>query len=348
MDSQKEKSFSRLVSEYQQSLGLVGIGAIVLKNSVTQGIAVSGERAVNSGSLLNENDKWHIGSITKSVTSTLIGRLVESKQLSWSTSIGEIFNSSAILHDDWMNVTIIDLLTHTSGAPANFPLRVLFQKAEEGSDRVVARRKVVLKLLKKQPRYSRGSQHVYSNAGYTIVGALAEELTGCSWESLVRAEIFEPLGLLSAGFGPPQDISRPFEQPRGHRKRLFRSQRVQVGAEADNTPIIGPAGTIHMSLPDLAKFANEHLYGDLGEGKLLCSDSYKLLHTPVLENYACGWVVNADNTVWHNGSNTMWYAFVAYEQCSKRVIAVTMNDPDVAECEGVATKILEETKTIFE
>lgn len=124
MDSQKEKSFSRLVSEYQQSLGLVGIGAIVLKSGVTQGVAVSGERAVNSGSLLDANDKWHIGSITKSVTSTLIGRLVESKQLSWSTSIGDIFDSSAILHHDWRNVTIIDLLTHTSGAPANFPLRV--------------------------------------------------------------------------------------------------------------------------------------------------------------------------------------------------------------------------------
>jgi len=348
MDSLKENSFSRLISEYQQSRGLVGLGAIVLKGGLIQGIAVSGERVVNSGNLLDANDKWHIGSITKSVTSTLIGRLVERKQLHWDTSIGEIFDSTVLIHDGWMNVTIVDLLTHTSGAPANFPLRVLFQKAEEGIDRVVARRKAVLKLLKKQPLYSCGSQHIYSNVGYTIAGALVEELSGYSWEDLVRAEIFEPLGLLSAGFGPPQDIVRPFEQPRGHRKRLFRSQRVQVGTQADNTPIIGPAGIIHMSLTDLANFANEHLYGDLGEGKLLSSESYKLLHTSVLDNYACGWVINPGNTVWHNGSNTMWYAFVAYEPRSKRVIALAANDPDITECESVATMILEETKTIFE
>ena len=348
MSSQEQKRFSDLISEYQQSSGFVGLGSIVLKEGVTQAITVSGERAINSDVLLDVNDKWHIGSITKSITATLIGRLVESKRLNWNTSIGDIFKSSENLHEAWMNVTIIDLLTHTSGAPANFPLRVAFQKAKEGADRIAARKKVVLKLLKKRPRYSRGSQHIYSNAGYTIAGVIAEELTGRSWENLVSTEVFEPLGLLSAGFGPPQDILNPFEQPRGHYKRLFRSQKVEVGTEADNTPIIGPAGIVHMSLGDLAKFANEHLCGELGKGELLSADSYKLLHTPVLEDYACGWIVSSDNSVWHNGSNTMWYAFVAYEPCTKRVVAVTMNDPDILECEDVATKILEESKVIFE
>ena len=81
MKSQKEESFSILVSDYQQSLGLVGLGAIVLKNDVTQAIAVSGERVVNSGIALDVNDRWHIGSITKSVTSTLIARLVKKQYL---------------------------------------------------------------------------------------------------------------------------------------------------------------------------------------------------------------------------------------------------------------------------
>lgn len=347
MDSELNTRFSQLVSNYQSSRGLVGLGAIVLKNGVNQGIAVSGERAIKTGISLNVNDKWHIGSITKSVTATLVARLIEGKRLSWNTSINRVLGSSAVLHDDWKNVSVMDLLTHTSGAAPNFPLSVLFKNPKEGQDRILARRKAVFKLLKKRSNYPCKTKHVYSNVGYTIIGVLVEQITGRSWENLVRAEIFEPLGLESAGFGPPQDIADDLEQPRGHRKRFLSSKRVKVGTSTDNTPIIGPAGTIHMNLTDLAKFANEHLCGNQGEGELLSRDSYNLLHSPALDNYACGWVVNEDKTLWHNGSNTMWYAFLAFEPQSKRVIAVTANDPNIGECEDVATQILEQTKTLF-
>lgn len=348
MDSKSERNFSKLVSGYQESRGLVGLGAIVLKNGATQGVVVSGERASNTGVFLDVNDKWHIGSISKSVTATLVARLIESNKLSWDTSISDAFGSSSVIHDDWKNVSIVDLLTHTSGAAANFSLPVLFQRPVEGPERIAARRKVVAKLLKKPPEYLPKSKHVYSNVGYTVLGVIVEVLTSCSWEDMVRAEIFEPLGLNSAGFGPPQDITDRLEQPRGHRKSFIGSRKVCVGTDADNTPIIGPAGAIHMSLADLAKFANEHLSGDHGEGVLLSRDTYRLLHSPVLENYACGWVVNEDKTVWHNGSNTMWYAFVAYQPRTRRVVAITANDPNLAACEDVATKILEQTKTLFE
>ena len=53
---------------------------------------------------------------------------------------------------------------------------------------------------------------------------------------------------------------------------------------------MGPSGIVHMTLRDLCTFASEHLRGELGKGKLLSAETYKLLHTPELDQHACGWV----------------------------------------------------------
>src|SRR6185369_12350335 len=58
-------------------------------------------------------------------------------------------------------------------------------------------------------------QFSYSNIGYIIAGAAAEERTGRTWEELMRSEVWKPLGIRSGGFGPPGKSGR-FDQPQGH------------------------------------------------------------------------------------------------------------------------------------
>lgn len=347
MNNQVEDGFRKIISTHQVSNGLVGLGAIVLQHGELKGITVSGEREYSSGISLDIGDKWHIGSVTKSITATMIARLVDKGVLDWDTSIDQAFSQPDLIHEAWNKVTILDLLTHTSGASANFPIWVHFKRPPEGPERIAQRKKAAFKLLRKRPSYLPRSKFIYSNAGYTIAGVIAETVTGCSWENLIRDEVFRPLGLASAGFGPPIDNSGLIDQPRGHRKRFLSRRKVSVGTSADNTPIIGPAGTIHMNLTDLAKYVDEHLRGEHGGGQLLGHETYKVLHSPVLDDYACGWVVDRAGTIWHNGSNTMWYAFVAFEPSSSHVIVVTANDPGIELCEAVAGKILEESKVFF-
>jgi CubicO group peptidase (beta-lactamase class C family) len=55
----------------------------------------------------------------------------------------------------------------------------------------------------------------YSNNGYIVVGAMLEAKLSTSWEHLVRTHLFQPLGLLTAGFGAP-GRSGATEQPAGH------------------------------------------------------------------------------------------------------------------------------------
>ena len=171
---------------------------------------------------------------------------------------------------------------------------------------------------------------------------MAETATGVSWEDLVKREVFEPLELTGTGFGPPKSPSKTLDQPRGHRGILY--WKTSASDEQDNTPIMGPAGTVHMTLSDLCTYATEHLRGELGTGKLLAAETYKRLHTPKLHDYACGWVVKQPTheipytVYWHNGSNTMWYALVVFIPGKNMVVAVTSNDGDIKQAESAAWK----------
>ena len=194
--------------------------------------AVDGERRNGSGVRLEIGDHWHLGSITKSITATMIARLVESGKMQFSDTIGECFPDAAI-HDAWKPVTLKQLLTHTAGAPANFSILVALKQPPVGPECTLARREAVLKVLAEKPENPPGEKFAYSNVGYTIAGAMAEKATGATWEDLVKREVFEPLKLTGAGFGPPKSPAETFPQPRA-------TTRSSVGKSRQPTTWITP------------------------------------------------------------------------------------------------------------
>ncbi len=338
-----EALLADLIPALRKEKELVGLAAMVMIDGQVIASAAHGERKKGSGVPIELGDRWHLGSITKSITATMIARLVESGRMKWTDTIGERFLDASI-HEDWKPVTLRQLLTHTSGAPANFSIRVMLKQPALGPECTRERRKAVLDVIAEKPAHAPGEKYAYSNVGYTIAGAMAESATGVIWEDLVKREVFEPLELTDAGFGPPKSPSETLDQPRGHRVVL--GWKVSANDDADNTPIMGPAGAVHMTLGNLCKYATEHLRGELGAGKLLAAETYKRLHTPALQNYACGWVVKQPTNeipytvYWHNGSNTMWYALVVFIPGKNMVVAVTSNDGDIKQAESAAWKIV--------
>jgi CubicO group peptidase (beta-lactamase class C family) len=333
----------KLVTDLRQDKHLVGLAAMVTVDGQLRAAAANGERMKGSGLPIEIVDRWHLGGITKSITATMIARLVERGQMHWSDTVGDVFPETSI-NERWKPVTLKQLLTDTAGAPPNFPNELQHQRPPLGPKRTYARREAVLNVIEEQPAYPSGEKCEYSNVGYVIAGAMAEKVTGQSWEDLVTREVFGPLQLADAGFGPPKSSDEKLEQPRGHRNLLI--GKVAVDDNEDNTPIMGPSASIHMSLRDLCTYANEHMRGELGEGKLLSGETYRLLHTPELDNYAFGWVKNDPAAVipfteyWHNGSNTMWYALVAFIPARNLVVAVATNDGDSKQAEAAACEIL--------
>lgn len=343
VDSQ---ALQRVVSRLQREKKLVGLNAVIMADGNIVATAVAGERRNDSGVALEKGDRFHIGSITKSMTATMIGRLIERGQMNWTQTVADCFpDELEAIDPGYRAVTLQQLLTHTAAAPANFPAATQRNRPVEGPQRVTQRRQEILAIMKSPPQGVPGEVFRYSNVGYTIAGAMAEAVTGKSWETLIREEVFAPLKMTEAGFGPPQDFEgRPLSQPRGHRTVLFMKQAVSV--DADNTPILGPAGIIHMTLPELCRYGQEHLIGEVGRSRLLTQKTFRQLHTPRLNEYACGWVVPKSSVIteqrflWHNGSNTMWYCLLALLPDSKRVIAVAANDGDIRRAEAAAFEIV--------
>lgn len=336
-------ALAELITELRNEKKLVGLAAMVMVDGNVEAAAAFGERKTNSDRRLEISDRWHLGGVTKSMTATMIARLIESGQMKWTDTVGDYFPNTS-MHNDWKPVTLHQLLTDTAGAPANFSRQVSFTNPEIGTESTRARRKAVLGVISREPESIPGERHVYSNVGYSIAGAMAEKATGSSWSNLVRREIFVPLKLNGSGFGPPASSNRSVEQPRGHRSRLGR--KTAVSDRADNTSIMGPAGIVHMTLVDLCTYATEHMRGRLGEGQLLSAESYRLLQTPHLDSYAYGWIrTEPSNTIpntvyWHNGSNTMWYALLAFIPEKDMVVAVTSNDGDIANAENAAWQVV--------
>jgi CubicO group peptidase (beta-lactamase class C family) len=338
------EALAKLVTDQRAEKNLVGLAAMVMVDGKVEAAAAQGQRKLGSGISVELGDEWHLGGITKSITATMIARLIESGRMKWTDTVGQIFPEAAV-HGDWNRITLRQLLTDTAGAPAQFPKAVWSQHPPLGPECTQARLEAVLDVIAQKPVPSPDEKYVYSNVGYTIAGAMAERATGEIWEDLVSREVFEPLQLKSAGFGPPKSSEETLEQPRGHHV----SGRWKVAAEddMDNTPIMGPAGTVRMSLEDLCTFTTEHLRGDVGRGKLLSAETYRLLHAAEPNQYACGWIwkvpvaeIPYTTVYWHNGSNTMWYSLVVFIPEMNVVVAVTSNDGDYRKAKAAAWEVV--------
>jgi len=286
-------------------------GKIVMTNAV-------GFRRDGGPETVTVDDKFHLGSVTKSMTATVAAMLVEQEKISWTTTIGKSFPELGDkIHPDYRDVTLEQLLTHRGGAPGDAP-RDLWSKAWAASGTPAEQRLEFVKgLLERSTEAKPGTKHIYSNQGYTIAGVMLEKATGKTWEELMRTMLFEPLEMTSAGFGAPATAGK-IDQPWGHKKGLFSGiEPVPPGPQADNPLAISPAGAVNCSLIDLAKYAAFHMAGERGGSKLLTAESFKKLHTAVPDNgdYALGWIVlkrkwAGDRALMHNGSNTMFYVVV--------------------------------------
>jgi CubicO group peptidase (beta-lactamase class C family) len=263
------------------------------------------------------DDPWHLGSCTKSMTATLAAVLVAREELAWSTTVGEAF-PGVPLDPAWAPATLEQLLSNSSGAPAGLEQDNLWGRLWEQVGTPSEQRMTLVEgVLAHPPVSAPGTRYLYSNAGFSIAGAMLERAAGVPYEELIARELFAPLGMASAGFGAPGSPGAG-DAPCGHVQRDGALASVPVGPGDDNPPAIAPAGRVHASLRDWGRYAALHLRGERGAPLPAPFDAvpFAELHRPRLDGYAMGWVASAPDwcrgpLLWHNGSNTMWYCEVA-------------------------------------
>jgi CubicO group peptidase (beta-lactamase class C family) len=284
-----------------------------------------GERAAGSGIAVTETDLWHFGSITKSMTATLIARLVDRGDLHWDNTVGDMLGAVAPdVNAAYRPVTFRHLLSHRAGlatdAAGDFSVLLSRKIVDPPKERIT----LVRVALATPPRGRPGSTFEYANSGYVVAAAMLEAKFGQSWEDLIRTYLFKPLGLQSAGFGPPGREGAT-DQPVGHSDNLPSGARPHpVGSRiTDITAALGPAGRVHMNLRDMLRYLTAHR----DRSEFLKPHTWTTLHTPPFGgDYAMGWIVRPNGALFHAGSNTLWYAEVLVDSARGFAAVAACND----------------------
>lgn len=269
--------------------------------------AAAGVRKAGTQVPVTARDQWHAGSMTKAMTATLLATFVEAGALKWDQPLGKLLpkdcrGAAPAVRD----ITVRQLLEHRSGLPANLLSWLVAPRVDQRCDvlRLAAPEGAIIKP---------GESYLYSNVGYVIAGHIAEKLGGKHWEELMQLRVFKPLNMV-AGYGPVGRQGKT-DQPWPHNAQG--QPLLDNGLLSDNPPSVGPAGRVHLSLADYARFAADHLRGAAGKRGLLEPATYTALHTPSPGcDYACGWI--AAERPWaggrcltHTGSNNANF-FVAW------------------------------------
>lgn len=306
----------KVASKIEGLLSKHWVPGIAAARVTTEGAVIqthAGLRKRKSSEKIGEGDRFHLGSNTKSMTSALAAILVQEKKLNWESTVAEIFAPKKYEVDEkFGKATLKQLLSHRAGLAqisGSEPEWAKMYETTESPEK--AREEYAKAFIKKAPRYEVGKHFEYSNEGYIVAGHMLEVVTGKSWEALMREHLFTPLEMKSAGFGAPGSKDK-VDEPRGHTDWW---KPIEPGKDADNPAGLGPAGTVHASIQDWGKFVAFMLRAAQGKEDRLSKEQFEILTTPPdkLDDYALGWIVTerdwaGSKAIWHNGSNTMWYA----------------------------------------
>lgn len=162
---------------------IIGDAKGVIENIAT------GAADVSTHQRMTGSDTMALFSMTKTFTAMAILKLAEQERLSLDDSV-----------NNWVStpyselITIRHLITHTSGIPNPIPLDWVHTNKEHlGFDADF----YLDKLLKEhnELKFEPGSEYLYSNIGYWLLGKIVQRASNESYQSYVTKTFFAPLGL---------------------------------------------------------------------------------------------------------------------------------------------------------
>ena len=341
-ESSGDSNLAELLEAIRVEERLPALAAAVIIDGDIYASATVGTRKFGSENWVTIDDSFLIASCSKAFTATLAAVLIEKGELSWNTTLREAY-PDLDMRTEYENITLAQLLSHRAGLPEWIDHLNGFGK-KWGVDRMLPSlmRYRYLKETVRQDLVDTPDKSVfYSNSGYIMAGAMLEKVTGKSYEQLMLEEVFKPLRLHTAGFGPPVKFISG-HQPSGHKAAGWFPEPI----ENDFPVYMAPTAAIHVSIEDWAKFVLLHLKPEINSKMILKDDVIKMLHTPPNNaswredaeengygvpslNYALGWYTldsgDVKGLLWHPGGNTGFIAQAIMNPNNNNAILVVTN-----------------------
>lgn len=147
--------------------------------------------------------KFPTASAGKVFVATAILQLIEQKKLRFEDTIGQVLTDI-----DWKRIdkeiTVRQLLNHTSGIPDYFDESVMEEYAELWRDypnyKIRTSADLLPLFINKEMMYARGEKFQYNNSGFVVLGLIIEKITGCKFDQYLQEQIFLPSGMTNTGY----------------------------------------------------------------------------------------------------------------------------------------------------
>ena len=285
-----------------------GPGAVVL---IARGekVFVSSARGVADlewGIPLAPSQTFAIASITKTFTAAAVVKLAEDGRL----SLDDTLSTYVPEFGDTSGITIRELLSHTAGVSD----RAILSEGPTGflrQDIVLAD---LVKQIATQPLdFNHGRRQRYSNAGYILLGAVLEKVTGKTWDAAIRDLVIAPAGLSETGYAPISTIIPG--RVAGYTNDT--ADRTLANAEYISLSVPASAGGLVSTVGDLHRWMRA-----LVNGEIVSSENFRLMTTPVIpaeglsaSPYGWGfyvWNIRGEAVIGHTGQINGFTSMLAY------------------------------------
>src|SRR5262245_49087647 len=183
---------------------------ITLVEEDGQRVAVASGHAQLGGRLARPEDRFWIGSVTKTFVATVVMQLVAQRRIGLDDTVHRYLPGRLRAG---RRIRIRHLLNHSSGLP-DYMLHEPWSSTISRNPRaVIPAKKLVSSVAKLPLEYRPGSRATYSNTNYLVLGEILERVTHRSVASLLRRRIFTPVGLANTDF---ESARRPLPPEQMH------------------------------------------------------------------------------------------------------------------------------------
>jgi CubicO group peptidase (beta-lactamase class C family) len=190
----EQREVGRIVRAALTKSGVPSASIAVVRGDRIIFVGAYGKAILNPPRSATTDTRYDIGSVSKQFTATLILMLADERRLGLDDKV------SRYLPDlpEADSVTIRQLLAQTSGYPSYWVVSYV----SPAMRRPVAPRVIAMGLANRPLGFAPGSRWEYSNTNYVVAGLLVEALEHRSLADVLRARIFAPLRMTSAGVAP--------------------------------------------------------------------------------------------------------------------------------------------------
>lgn len=219
--------------------------------------------------------KFRLASVTKQFTATIILQLVQETKLKLDDKISD--HLPYYRKDIGQKVNIRQLLTHCSGIPGYTEVDSFFVK---DAKLTFSTEQFVKKHCSSDLAFEPGTQLVYNNSAYFILGAIIEQITGTSYAHAVETRIFKNLGMKNSGYDYNQQIieNRAYGYAIGDTGQIINSLYVDMSVPFS-------AGSLYSTVDDLHQW-DRSFYQFL----LLTPEWTDSMFSKKYSNFGYGWV----------------------------------------------------------